>query len=692
MSKTGRSHLLRHTLPDIDVAEHFGTTDGKEIAKEIARMGQKELQAKFKMVYGAPTFSNNNNWLRRKLMEAAGLQTPKVLGTGQTSPRKHSHNLGDPGIDGGAFERLQGGIRRTKRQRKPKQYEDMMLGEGLDGDFMHSKAGQRSNSNRAPLSIGDAYLQHQNAAYQASLGWQDTGDFLISPHLLGKHQYGGMGGAFGLPGLSEVVWPGVQKRSLRDNESGSSSEDQTAYEGGHHSHYSHSTHSHEGPARSPRAADKLVREIQEAIALLGGAAGGAAGGSAAAGSFHGGSGRSGLADLGFPAFEPHDLAVPAGGAAAHLWNFGSADRAGEPRSTYMMMGGPRGNGGGGGPPSPPLNLQGFLRSSGMGEHVGGNTPILEDFSYPLVNSPALLSGLGADALEMSQQLPSLDAPGGSRERRSPSLGADLAALFPTLGSLEGRQLISQLGSGPANSDRDNTPQPSAASSLDRILSDLGSSDALQEHKIASVPTAPAKSPRGHANMEGAAAPSMRFAGVPLLPMSAVASPPRFQPAGPPKEAGPEPLPSQAPAPDLAPSELTPNQESADGPASRLTSVASLASWSRAQLQEQAAAAAEAAGTADDPVVLEEGPNTTDGPAIPSATAGPAVEALQCPEGPMLGQQCGAVEISRQDASGVIDQGEQRMAEVADPEAPGSEKGKEEAASLPEPVDPFTFLQ
>ncbi len=86
---------------------------------------------------------------------------------------------------------------------------------------------------RAPLSIGDAYLQHQNAAYQASLGWQDTGDFLISPHMLGKHQYGGMGGAFGLPGLSEVVWPGVQTRSLRDNESGSSSEDQVCTEYGH---------------------------------------------------------------------------------------------------------------------------------------------------------------------------------------------------------------------------------------------------------------------------------------------------------------------------------------------------------------------------------------------------------------------------------------------------------------------------
>lgn len=34
------------------------------------------------------------------------------------------------------------------RQRKPKQYEDMMLGEGMDGDYGHSKAGQRSSSDR----------------------------------------------------------------------------------------------------------------------------------------------------------------------------------------------------------------------------------------------------------------------------------------------------------------------------------------------------------------------------------------------------------------------------------------------------------------------------------------------------------------------------------------------------------------
>ena len=37
---------------------------------------------------------------------------------------------------------------RPCRQRKPKQYEDMMLGEGMDGDFIHNKAGQRSNADR----------------------------------------------------------------------------------------------------------------------------------------------------------------------------------------------------------------------------------------------------------------------------------------------------------------------------------------------------------------------------------------------------------------------------------------------------------------------------------------------------------------------------------------------------------------
>ena len=34
-------------------------------------MGQRELRAAFQRVYGSPTQSFNNNWLRRKLLEGA---------------------------------------------------------------------------------------------------------------------------------------------------------------------------------------------------------------------------------------------------------------------------------------------------------------------------------------------------------------------------------------------------------------------------------------------------------------------------------------------------------------------------------------------------------------------------------------------------------------------------------------------
>eukprot|EP00191_Tetraselmis_sp_GSL018_P007885 CAMPEP_0177599944 /NCGR_PEP_ID=MMETSP0419_2-20121207/13310_1 /TAXON_ID=582737 /ORGANISM="Tetraselmis sp., Strain GSL018" /LENGTH=284 /DNA_ID=CAMNT_0019092805 /DNA_START=527 /DNA_END=1381 /DNA_ORIENTATION=+ len=60
-------------------------------------MGQRELQAKFQDVFQTPTYSNNNNWLRRKLMEAVGLQAPRIQkkskqpskkGTASMSPTK----------------------------------------------------------------------------------------------------------------------------------------------------------------------------------------------------------------------------------------------------------------------------------------------------------------------------------------------------------------------------------------------------------------------------------------------------------------------------------------------------------------------------------------------------------------------------------------------------------------------------
>ena len=74
-------HLLRHSLPSeqrgTGVLSHFGVETISDAAKIIKKMSQRELQAKFKVVYGARTFSNNNNWLRRKLFESIGLDPSK---------------------------------------------------------------------------------------------------------------------------------------------------------------------------------------------------------------------------------------------------------------------------------------------------------------------------------------------------------------------------------------------------------------------------------------------------------------------------------------------------------------------------------------------------------------------------------------------------------------------------------------
>ena len=60
-----RHHLLRHSLPDDVRGEgalvHFEVASVAEAVKAIKKMSQRDLQAKFRAVYGAKTFSNNNN-------------------------------------------------------------------------------------------------------------------------------------------------------------------------------------------------------------------------------------------------------------------------------------------------------------------------------------------------------------------------------------------------------------------------------------------------------------------------------------------------------------------------------------------------------------------------------------------------------------------------------------------------------
>ncbi|GAB4813884.1 hypothetical protein N2152v2_000930 [Parachlorella kessleri] len=86
-------HLLRHCLnmgQKQQALEHFNAQDVKEAAKEISRMGQRELQGKFKLVYGNTTHSNNNNWLRRKLFEAIGAAPLKANSKGSKSRKSQS--------------------------------------------------------------------------------------------------------------------------------------------------------------------------------------------------------------------------------------------------------------------------------------------------------------------------------------------------------------------------------------------------------------------------------------------------------------------------------------------------------------------------------------------------------------------------------------------------------------------------
>lgn len=84
-------HLLKHQLrpENAQALSHFdANNDVKEASREISRMGQRDLQAKFKLVYGTQTHSNNNEWLRRKLYEAIGA-LPVKMNANKSKGRRH---------------------------------------------------------------------------------------------------------------------------------------------------------------------------------------------------------------------------------------------------------------------------------------------------------------------------------------------------------------------------------------------------------------------------------------------------------------------------------------------------------------------------------------------------------------------------------------------------------------------------
>ncbi|PSC73231.1 hypothetical protein C2E20_3461 [Micractinium conductrix] len=71
-----KHHLLRHELTvetQAAAVAHFGAATAEDAAHVVWTLKQRELQEAFSKVYGTPTASCNNEWMRGKLLQALGL-------------------------------------------------------------------------------------------------------------------------------------------------------------------------------------------------------------------------------------------------------------------------------------------------------------------------------------------------------------------------------------------------------------------------------------------------------------------------------------------------------------------------------------------------------------------------------------------------------------------------------------------
>jgi hypothetical protein len=82
-SASRRHHLLRHTLPPECVGEHavhqFGVTTVPDALRAVQKMSQRDLQQAFERVYNVKSSSNNNNWLRKKLVEGKKIKKIEIF-------------------------------------------------------------------------------------------------------------------------------------------------------------------------------------------------------------------------------------------------------------------------------------------------------------------------------------------------------------------------------------------------------------------------------------------------------------------------------------------------------------------------------------------------------------------------------------------------------------------------------------
>ena len=135
LDKDGKPKPKRAVVMLPQLSAEAMTREGKHglTLAAIQAMNQKELQHKFEDVYGKKTGSNNNNWLRKKLAEAAMLVEPRHPSS-RGRPCVHlsesalaAHTSDTPKRDKG------------KRRRSPTNGDAGEVGRGADGAFAASE-------------------------------------------------------------------------------------------------------------------------------------------------------------------------------------------------------------------------------------------------------------------------------------------------------------------------------------------------------------------------------------------------------------------------------------------------------------------------------------------------------------------------------------------------------------------------
>lgn len=154
-SRHSRHHLVKHVLDpsmtgDAALKHYDGVSTIEDALALTSAMSQKDLQRTFAKVYGMKSSSNNNNWLRKKLMEA-------LSPTGWRNA--WNHYMSNPFSNRGKKDRLR---KIEQAERLQKSYSCHVIPALTESLAKHSEIGQwiSSNHQREPIHAPNKISDH----------------------------------------------------------------------------------------------------------------------------------------------------------------------------------------------------------------------------------------------------------------------------------------------------------------------------------------------------------------------------------------------------------------------------------------------------------------------------------------------------------------------------------------------------